>query len=1253
MASERLFQQWRVVCVVSGQARECEIKRVDDERWLPSPDGSTTSRPPLARRLSMRQGREGCCLPSRPRVSVVSIFETESRRARAVGRPHTSQFPLRSEAKMSQGVRKKAVDPEMEAYFQTLETSHEDIVKEKQFDEQLRSFYRSKWNCNVKLPALNGAPVNLYKLYTAVLSHGGWVKVCTQDKWPLVAEALDLDALKISMLDNGLKLIYCRYLAKFEEVQTVGDFDDHDVDLYGGKVRAKVMASNDCPISLAYREKRNEASNDPDYSRIIKSLVSGLPNEVDFAMNALKLMSAPGPILLNLENCPMLISLLIAHAGVYGSDQHLRDIAEDGWKKFIDRNFDQFWANAGIEDADIRAMVPVEGTSELDSYESQIFSLDSDYDPLHETTFRVHEVVGILRNLSFESANTHILGKSDTLVRFICIVAASKFLRLGNDVLDILTNIASDLDLVTAEGVYEHVMLLKVLSDCLYSDDKNRVLHSLESLAQLCQNERNEAACVEFVDSAILGRVFELATVRDVMICIHTLETLYQFSELGRAACQKIVAHPGAIDQLINLVTTDAASFGRTGLSGIKVVESFGNNQQVRQHYPPPAPPQHQQYRGPPVYGTPTSQPMQVQISRQPVQRIVIPQAPSPNITMDDRLKTLTVKWIKENVVADPEGTAIRGEMYCAYVDHMKNVHNIMSGSAIMFTNVVQSIFPKTTIKGEQRDSSVLYLFTGIRYINQVPTGTAPTPAAVAASNVATSHPIMQKILHPSQPVVTKVSPVTVVTNGAPKPDSPEAEASATSPNGSVQSDGTVVTNGSAEAANNAKLEICSAAIEARALLPEGDQHETLIIRVENTTKAEKEKAAKCNGSHPAPVVNGHVNGTKKTPVIEAVETPSGIEEVVDTDKVIEAIKLNGKLTNGVSHAENDEKLDDTIESVICQSAKEPETKNGIWKSTRVRRATHKHDEDPSPTLNGTTTTPTKNNKRKRPSASKTPAKRARRSDSSKAGATTSEAEIPVAVEEPLPSTSQPIGDFLCEWNACGQLFNSVDAILGHHMVEHCGFEGNPETATYFCMWPTCDGTKRAKWSLITHIMDHHCSESHLKHSAAKRLSEPGGLGGYLARIKQQLLERPKEMSQAQAFAPAAATDAIRRHAFGNLQREVFDEQEGPVTKCIRLTTALILRNIARYSEEGRSKLRRYEMQLCPFALSRLEASGALAQCLSELYQLKPAQTVHEYTIEKMRQNRPQLRPQQPQGIPGSSARPSGHQVAAMHYIRH
>lgn len=49
----------------------------------------------------------------------------------------------------------------------------------------------------------------------------------------------------------------------------------------------------------------------------MNSLRSGLPNEVDFAINVCTLLSNEGKHVIHLERAPQLIDLLLAHVGVF------------------------------------------------------------------------------------------------------------------------------------------------------------------------------------------------------------------------------------------------------------------------------------------------------------------------------------------------------------------------------------------------------------------------------------------------------------------------------------------------------------------------------------------------------------------------------------------------------------------------------------------------------------------------------------------------------------------------------------------------------------------------------------------------------------------------------------------------------------------------------------------------------------------------------------------------------------------------
>ncbi|KAH0616624.1 hypothetical protein JD844_027880 [Phrynosoma platyrhinos] len=82
---------------------------------------------------------------------------------------------------------------------------------------------------------------------------------------------------------------------------------------------------------------------------------------------------------------------------------------------------------------------------------------------------------------------------------------------------------------------------------------------------------------------------------------------------------------------------------------------------------------------------------------------------------------------------------------------------------------------------------------------------------------------------------------------------------------------------------------------------------------------------------------------------------------------------------------------------------------------------------------------------------------------------------------------------------------------------------------------------------------------------------------------------------------PSAALMALRRGSRNLVFRDFTDEKEGPITKHIRLTAALILKNIGKYSECGRRLLKRHENHISVLAISNMEASSTLAKCLYEL----------------------------------------------------
>ncbi|KAK4887370.1 hypothetical protein RN001_003641 [Aquatica leii] len=206
---------------------------------------------------------------------------------------------------------------------------------------------------------------------------------------------------------------------------------------------------------------------------------------------------------------------------------------------------------------------------------------------------------------------------------------------------------------------------------------------------------------------------------------------------------------------------------------------------------------------------------------------------------------------------------------------------------------------------------------------------------------------------------------------------------------------------------------------------------------------------------------------------------------------------------------------------------------------------------------------------------------------------------------------------FVCEWGDCQTdiKFKSANQVYLHVCACHC-----PETEEELtCQWDRCDNMKRKRFSLMTHIFDKHCNLEAMKQSQAKRklqsqtgkpepptpspaVPHPGyAPDAALHAIKRHALEfvNPKELQQGTAKqGTVTASPSVPRSGPTSTEQ---DDNEGPVTKSMRLTAALILRNLVIYSNNCKRYLRHYEPHLANVALSNVESSRTVAQILYDM----------------------------------------------------
>ncbi|KYN02707.1 AT-rich interactive domain-containing protein 2 [Cyphomyrmex costatus] len=188
---------------------------------------------------------------------------------------------------------------------------------------------------------------------------------------------------------------------------------------------------------------------------------------------------------------------------------------------------------------------------------------------------------------------------------------------------------------------------------------------------------------------------------------------------------------------------------------------------------------------------------------------------------------------------------------------------------------------------------------------------------------------------------------------------------------------------------------------------------------------------------------------------------------------------------------------------------------------------------------------------------------------------------------------------YLCEWRGCLRQFKTPHEVYLHVCEAHCPSGGEE----ILCLWASCDALKRRKFSLMTHLYDRHCNADTMS-MRRKQLTVTG---------KTEVSTSTPPTPHHPGYAPNAAFHAIKRHALefvnpkelmSSILLMIFDwldDNEGPVTKSIRLTAALILRNLVIYSTHGRRHLRAYEPHLAGVALSNVESSRTIAQVLYDM----------------------------------------------------
>jgi hypothetical protein len=242
-------------------------------------------------------------------------------------------------------------------------------------------------------------------------------------------------------------------------------------------------------------------------TRILLSLQSSLPNEVDWAFNTLIKFS-------------------------YASENFCLDFIPSLIQILLDFTVDFFKTRIGGGDDDKVDMFC--SKTDQESYE------------------RVLQVFHILRNFSFLEMNIRRLASHEQLrlllMKGIALPPKSPYSELSRHCLDILENIAPQIMLSNRHDPY-----LLVMTKLLFTNDRAFILGAIRSLTRVAVTENNERILGTIGEKEIIERMAQFLIVDDEELEAATLEYLYQYSSLrGNFSTQLVLLYPG---NLIGLLT--------------------------------------------------------------------------------------------------------------------------------------------------------------------------------------------------------------------------------------------------------------------------------------------------------------------------------------------------------------------------------------------------------------------------------------------------------------------------------------------------------------------------------------------------------------------------------------------------------------------------------------------------------------------------------------------------------------------------
>lgn len=646
-------------------------------------------------------------------------------------------------------------------------------------------------------PELAGKPVSLYHLFERVTKLGGSHVLSLEDKWQDILQAFNLTPPSAT-LAYGLRKIYKQYLESFERLQLYGEEprdDEEDETPSRGALDflSEPRRNREDSYSQSYdRHVRRRmfdnagSSYDPNFQsmykpdppewRIINSLHSCLPNEVNFILNTLLLYcSDHGRKRLRLERCPHLLDALMLHAGCPAD--HDIDLCFQ-WQQNSKLYMSHYWNERLNNHDDLKPLLGI-FPDMPNAIKSTDGFLSGEKDREGQ---RIRQILVIIRNICQDLIDTHIIRRSEKVWCFLLRCAlSSEDTGLTEQALEtlsiLLTSDKTDRSMQMPVWIDEPYksLVLEMVTRLMRKSDKLiqiRVLEIYTSLLEQTVYESTEAdeeevQTIETLQEKAKMLLEYLPDLSELIIpnltlpdCDLLVATLEALAAIARSPLAMSMVKPENIGVLVDLLSFTSRNYDFSKL------RFYGPRHGETTHFPLVVTPRlprrvASQAPGHPPPGVNPSSPAkpalrlqeQVQmIKPQTPQKARLPIAPAPNNLKDDQSQIQTTSanfarnFIQKRIELGDENELLsRQGVFVEYTTKAQQEIKIagVGGTPVLtvseFTRLVREIFPTTQVLN---DSHNRQSFVGIRIktIKKESEPVSTPPAEAIPSPVANGH---------------------------------------------------------------------------------------------------------------------------------------------------------------------------------------------------------------------------------------------------------------------------------------------------------------------------------------------------------------------------------------------------------------------------------------------------------------------------------------------------------------------------------